>query len=80
MTDEAFRAEVVIASAKLRAELALREARRQLFGEPTEEERERNVRTAQAMLDAIRAQPAPSEPSSLDPVKRHRWAMKLRGW
>lgn len=31
------------------------------------------------MRAVVRSEPKPKEPTSLDPIKRHRWALKLRG-
>lgn len=74
--DEARRAEVIISAAVMRAELAIQEARRALFGD---EETERETREIAHLDIAARHEPPPAPEARAKLKPRWAWNKRMRG-
>ena len=74
--DNGLRSEIIMRSAELRLDLAIREAKRQLWGD---EVYEAELAESDRIDRQMRREPAPEPNPKLPGWKRHRWAAKLRG-
>lgn len=76
MTDDATRAEIIISAAVMRAELALKEAKRALFGD---EETEREAREIAHLDIAARHEPPPAPEARAKLRRLWAWNKRMRG-
>lgn len=76
MSDDASRAEIIISAAVMRAELALKEAKRALFGD---EEAEREEREIARSIVAARWEAEPTQEARAKLRRLWAWNKRMRG-